>query len=176
MRWILGSLLFVSIFLMISATALAFPKDEDGYKEFYFGEDVNDILSKYEVISVKNNDDGSVVYTIEYEDNSLEQYDILAVPDIQLEFKDGKLCSINRFFIGASLKHAALSFLELAGGIENNFGKVNAIEKSEEDKTVYYIWQGEHCNIILVVGLNPLDIPEPDVELYRIFFTIWPVE
>ena len=93
-----------------------------------------------------------------------------------MEFKDGKLCSINRFFIGASLKHAALSFLELAGGIENNFGKVNAIEKSDEDKTVYYIWQGDHCNIILVVGLNPLDIPEPDVELYRIFFTIWPVE
>lgn len=53
MRLILGSLLFVSIFLMISATALAFPKDENGYKEFYFGEDVNDILSKYEVISVK---------------------------------------------------------------------------------------------------------------------------
>lgn len=53
--------------MIISATALAFPKDENGYKEFYFGEDVNDILSKYEVISVKNNDDGSVVYTIEYE-------------------------------------------------------------------------------------------------------------
>ena len=92
---------WILILICISSTALAFPKDENGYKEFYFGEDVNDILSKYEVISVKNNDDGSVVYTIEYEDNSLEQYDILAVPDIQLEFKDGKLCSINRFFAAA---------------------------------------------------------------------------
>ena len=49
---ILSSLFFLCIFLMVSATALAFPKDENGYKEFYFGEDVNEILSKYKTESV----------------------------------------------------------------------------------------------------------------------------
>lgn len=176
MRWILGSLLFVSIFLMISATALAFPKDENGYKDFYFGEDVNDILSKYEVKSVKNNDDGSVVYTIEYEDNSLEQYDILAVPDIQLEFKDGKLCSINRFFAAASPEYAALSFVKLANGINKSFGETHTIDGSKEDKIAYYTWRGEHSTVVLLVDLNPLDVPDSDIKLYRIFCTISPTK
>lgn len=162
--------------IMISSIVLAFPKDENGYKEFYFGEDVNDVLSKYEVKSVENTDDGSVNYTIEYEDESLEQYDIFAVPDMKLEFKDGKLYSVTRFFAGASPGHASLTFLKIASEIEKDFGKEQIIEGSKKDKIVYYGWRGKHCTIILVVDLNPLDIPDPDVKLYRVFFTISPIE
>lgn len=176
MRRILNSLFFLFIFLIVSATALAFPKDENGYKEFYFGEDVNDVLSKYEAKSVENTDDGSVNYTIEYEDESLEQYDIFAVPDMKLEFKDGKLYSVTRFFAGASPGHASLTFLKIASEIEKDFGKEQIIEGSKEDKIVYYGWRGKHCTIILVVDLNPLDIPDPNVKLYRVFFTISPIE
>lgn len=167
---------FMCIFLMVSATALAFPKDENGYKDFYFGEDVNEVLSKYGAKSVKNADDGSVVYTIAYEDNSLEQYDILAVPDIQLEFKDGKLCSINRFFAAASPEYAALTFVKLANGISKSFGETHTIDGSKEDKIAYYTWRGNFSTVVLLVDLNPMDVPDSDIKLYRIFLTILPIK
>ena len=162
--------------MMISSTVLAFPKDISGYRDFYFGEDKSEILSKYKVNSIKNGDDGSVYYSIESEtEEDIKRHDdmeIFAVPSMTLEFKNDKLCSITRYYAGISLGHALRTFQKLSNEIEKSFGTVTCVTGSKEDKIMYYAWSGEHAILILSVEMTPMDIPDPDVTLYRVFFMI----
>lgn len=57
-----------------------------------------------------------------------------------------------------------------------DFGKEQIIKGSKEDKTAYYAWKGKYCIVVLAVDLNPVDIPDANTKLYRIFFTVLPIE
>lgn len=95
---------------------------------------------------------------------------------MQLKFKDNKLCAVTRFFAAASSGQSALTFLKIAGGIEKDFGKEQIIKGAKENKTAYYAWKGKYCIVVLAVDLNPVDIPDANTKLYRIFFTVSPIE